>query len=71
MGMFNCNVFRNFTGRKVLVSNTWTVVRRLVWAGHMVRMSDDRTIKKVFLGKPDGRRKAGRPKLRWTVLRMI
>jgi hypothetical protein len=28
-------------------------------------MSDDRTIKKVFLGKPDRRRKAGRPKLRW------
>jgi hypothetical protein len=28
-------------------------------------MSDDKTVKKVFLGKPDGRRKAGRPKLRW------
>jgi hypothetical protein len=28
-------------------------------------MSDDRTVKKVFLGKPDGRRQAGRPKLRW------
>jgi len=28
-------------------------------------MSDDRTIKEVFLGKPDGRRKAGRPKLKW------
>jgi hypothetical protein len=28
-------------------------------------MSDDRTVKKVFLGKPDGRRKVGRPKLRW------
>jgi hypothetical protein len=28
-------------------------------------MSDDRTIKKAFLGKPDGGRKAGRPKLRW------
>jgi hypothetical protein len=27
-------------------------------------MSDDRTAKKVFLGKPDGGRKAGRPKLR-------
>jgi hypothetical protein len=27
-------------------------------------MSDDRTVKKVLLGKPDGRRKAGRPKLR-------
>jgi hypothetical protein len=35
------------------------------WAGRVVRMSVDRTIKKVFLGKPDGRRKAGRPKLRW------
>ena len=28
-------------------------------------MSDDRTVKKAFLGKPDVRRKAGRPKLRW------
>jgi hypothetical protein len=39
--------------------------RRLEWAGHLVRMSDDRTVKKVFLGEPDGRRKARRPKLRW------
>ena len=29
------------------------------------RMSDDRTAKKVFQGIPGGRRKAGRPKLRW------
>jgi hypothetical protein len=28
-------------------------------------MSDDRTVKKGFLGKLDGRRKAGKPKLRW------
>jgi hypothetical protein len=40
-------------------------VRTLEWAGHVVRMSDDRTVKKVFLGKPDGRRQAGRSKLRW------
>jgi hypothetical protein len=33
-------------------------VRRLEWAGHVVRMSDDRTVKKVFVGKPNGRRKA-------------
>jgi hypothetical protein len=39
--------------------------RILEWAGHVVRMSDDLTAKKVFVGKPDGRRKAGRPKLRW------
>jgi hypothetical protein len=28
-------------------------------------MSDDRAVKIVFLGKPDRRRKARRPKLRW------
>jgi len=28
-------------------------------------MSDDRTVKTVFLGKPDGRREAGRRKLKW------
>jgi hypothetical protein len=40
-------------------------VRTLEWAGHLIRMSCDRAIKKVFLGKPDGRRKTGRLKLRW------
>jgi hypothetical protein len=34
-------------------------------AGHLVKMSDDMTIKKVVLGKPYGRTKAGRPKLRF------
>jgi hypothetical protein len=28
-------------------------------------MTDNRTVNKMFLGKPEGRRKAGRPKLRW------
>jgi hypothetical protein len=40
-------------------------LRRLEWAGHLVRISDGGAVKEVFLGKPDGRRKAGRPKLRW------
>jgi hypothetical protein len=40
-------------------------VRRLEWAEQLVRISDDRTVKTVFLGKPDGRREARRPKLRW------
>jgi hypothetical protein len=44
---------------------TTVKVRRLEWAGLLVRMSDDRTIKKVFQGKSDTRAKAGRPKLRW------
>jgi hypothetical protein len=40
-------------------------VRKLECAGLLVRMCDGRTVKEVFLGKPDGRRNAGRPKLRW------
>jgi hypothetical protein len=39
-------------------------LRRLEWAGHVARMFDDRTVKRVFVGKPGGRRKAGRPKFR-------
>jgi hypothetical protein len=39
-------------------------VRRLEWADH-VRMDDERMVKRVFLGNPGGRRKPGRPRLRW------
>jgi hypothetical protein len=39
-------------------------MRMLDEAGHVVVMFDDRIVRKVFLEKPDGRRKAGRPKLR-------
>jgi len=38
---------------------TTITIRRPEWAGHVERMSDDRTVKKVFLGKPDGRTKEG------------
>jgi hypothetical protein len=38
-------------------------LRRLKDAGNLVRMSDDRVVKTVFLGQPDGRRKAGIPYL--------
>ena len=30
-----------------------------------MRISDERTLKKIFNTKPDGTRSAGRPKLRW------
>jgi hypothetical protein len=39
--------------------------KRLAWAGHLVCMNNDRTIKKVFNTKPDGVRSVGRTKLRW------
>ena len=38
--------------------------RRLEYVGQLVRMSDDRNLKKVILGKPDGRRKEGRTTLK-------
>jgi len=40
-------------------------VKKLAWAGHLMRMSDERTLKKIFNAKPDGTRSVGRPKLRW------
>jgi hypothetical protein len=40
-------------------------VKRLAWAGHLVHMNSDRTLKKIFNTKPDGARSFGRPKLQW------
>jgi hypothetical protein len=38
-------------------------VKRLEWAGHLIRTSKNRTINKVFNTEPEGTRKVGRPKL--------
>jgi hypothetical protein len=35
------------------------------WAGHVICMDNNRTVKKVFKTKPIRIRKTGRPKLRW------
>jgi hypothetical protein len=40
-------------------------IKILGWAGHVARMDNNRTAKKVFNTKPVGTRKTGRPKLRW------
>ena len=39
--------------------------RRLEWLGHVSRMNETRSAKKIFEGKLEGRRARGRPKLRW------
>jgi len=39
--------------------------RRLEWLGHVVRMNETRSVKKIFEGKLEGRRCRGRPRLRW------
>jgi hypothetical protein len=40
-------------------------INRFSWAGHVIRMDNNRTVKKVFNTKPMGIRKCGRSKLRW------
>ena len=40
--------------------------KRMAWAGHLMRMNNDRTkAKKIFNTKPDGVRRVGRPKMPW------
>lgn len=41
-------------------------VHRSEWLGHIVRMGATRTVKKLLEVKTGGRRKQGRPGLRWT-----
>jgi len=38
--------------------------RRMRWAGHVARMGEDRGVYRVLVGKPEGRRSLGRPRLR-------
>ena len=40
-------------------------IRRLEWLGHVIRMYETRSVKKIFEGKLGGRRGRGRPRLRW------
>ena len=39
--------------------------RKLRWAGHVARMSEDRSAKKVMESVPVGKRPLGRPRTRW------
>ena len=42
-----------------------TTNKKLEWIGHIVRMDRARVVKKLFDCKSEGRRRMGRPKLRW------
>ena len=39
--------------------------RRMRWAGHVVRMGEERGAYRVLVGKPEGKRQLGRPRRRW------
>uniref|UniRef100_A0A1B0EY09 Uncharacterized protein n=1 Tax=Phlebotomus papatasi TaxID=29031 RepID=A0A1B0EY09_PHLPP len=38
---------------------------RLRWAGHIMRMPNNRVVRKIFEGRPVGSRTVGRPRKRW------
>jgi len=42
-----------------------TKSRRMRWAGHVARMGEGRSVYRVLVGKPEGRRPLGRPRRRW------
>jgi len=39
--------------------------RRIAWLGHVMRMDDKRTPKRILQWKPIGTRTTGRPRKRW------
>ena len=40
-------------------------LRRMRWAGHVVRMGEDREVYRVLVGKPEKKRPLERPRHRW------
>ena len=41
------------------------ISRRMRWAGHVARMGERRGVYRVLVGKPEGKRPLGGPRLRW------
>jgi hypothetical protein len=39
--------------------------RRVRWTGHVARMGEDRSVHRVLMGKPEGKRPLGTPRRRW------
>ena len=39
--------------------------RRMRWVGHVAHMGEERGVYRVLVGKPEGKRPLGRPRLRW------
>jgi hypothetical protein len=47
-------------------NTVWVIKsRRMRWAGHVVRMGEERGVYKVLVGKPKGKRPLERPRHRW------
>jgi hypothetical protein len=51
--------------REIQNITSWVQRRRTEWSKHVLRMADDRQVKKVHDGIPEGKRNQGRPMKRW------
>jgi hypothetical protein len=48
-----------------ILYNMYKVHKRIEWLNHIQRMTRERGVKRIFEDKPGGRRRVGRPRLRW------
>ncbi|GFV86930.1 uncharacterized protein TNCV_2198821 [Trichonephila clavipes] len=58
----NSELYRSYKESDIV---NFIKIQRIKWAGHVIRMNEDRTTKKVFNTRPIGTRRKGRPNLRW------
>jgi len=42
--------------------------RRMRWSGHVTRIGERRGLYRVLLGKPEGKKRHGRPRHRWKII---
>jgi hypothetical protein len=50
---------------KIRTINVLSKLRRMVWAGNVVRMGEKRNACRTLVGKPDGKGPLGRRRRRW------
>jgi hypothetical protein len=59
---YNYELYEMFKDSDIVI---YIKAKRLEWEGHLTRVSDERTLKKIFSTKLGGTRSVGRPKWRW------
>jgi hypothetical protein len=62
-------VFENRVLREYLIMRSFIIrmikSRRMRWAGHVRRMGEKRNAYGILVGKPEGKRRLGRPRRSW------
>ncbi|GFV02678.1 uncharacterized protein TNCV_2743511 [Trichonephila clavipes] len=58
----NLELYRLYKESDIVI---FTKIQQIKWAGHVIRMNENHTTKKIFNAQPLGTRRRGRPNLRW------